>query len=185
MRAAAGLRGSRVALRPIEVADYPALRRAELSDELALRWRHHGRHDPPEAFGASLWLDSLFHFLAYDIRTSDIIGIVSSYSPYWEGGSCYLAAARIGDQSRMGSKMVGAVALAIDYIFNGWPIRKIYFETAEYNFVQFDGAVGRFLEEEGRLREHVFLNGRYWDQIILALWRSTWTSQGYVARRFA
>ncbi len=172
--ASAALEGARVRLRPLEPIDYAGLRRQELTAQLAFRWRHHGAHEPPEFFPNSLWAHALVHFIVEDKIQNVSIGIVSAYGADFQTGTIYIAAAKFDSKLEVGSRIVGSIGLLIDYLFQGWPLRKIYFETPEYNLQQFEGAVGWLLVEEARFREHVFLNGRYWDQVVLTLWRDNW-----------
>lgn len=178
--------GRRYCLRPIEPRDYPDLRRVELSGPLAFRWRHHGVHEPPESYAASLWSDVLFNFLAVERDSGLPFGIVTGYRPDLANGHLCVAAARFQPASGLSGAMVGAVALAIDYAFAGWPFRKLYLETPEYNLDQFlrDERASPF-EVEARLREHVFLADRYWDLVILSLSRDQWSRTAGLYQRFA
>jgi hypothetical protein len=169
----------------VEPADYPHLRKAELGDQLAFRWRHRGRHDPPETFAQGLWADSFLHFIAELNDGGRPLALISAYSLASDSSSCYLGAARFEAGPIASSPTVGAIGLAVQYLFVGWPLRKIYLETPEYNLRQFDGAVGWILKEEARLVEHEYLNGRYWDHVILALWRDDWTKFGRQITRWA
>ncbi len=72
--------------------------------------------------------------------------------------------------------MFGA-ALFLEYVFRGWSFRKLYFELPEFNLAQFSRGVNRLFVEEGRLREHLYYDGRFWDKVILALYRTTWEAQ--------
>lgn len=179
------LRGPRISLRAVEPRDYAELRRVELSGQLAFRWRHHGTHEPPEVYASSLWADVLFNFLAFRTDNGEPFGIVSGYRPDMVGGHLCLAAARFERGVGLSTEMVAAVAIAIDYAFIGWPFRKVYLETPEYNLGQFlrDGRQSPF-EVEARLREHVFLSGSYWDLVILSVSRNRWSEIADTYRRF-
>ena len=73
--------------------------------------------------------------------------------------------------------MVEAVALAIDYAFETWPWRKLYLEVPEYNLELFRSGLDRyFVRDKGVLREHVYLDGRYWDVHVLAITREMWAT---------
>ena len=159
--AEARLVGRRIRLRPLEPSDYAGLRRQELGEHLAFRWRHHGAHDQPEGFAGGLWAGALAHFIIEDLKTGLPLGIVSAYSADFATGTVYVAAAKFATDVEAGSRVVGAIGMFLDYVFSGWPFQKIYFETAEYNLPQFDGAMGWLLVEEARFREHIFLGNRY------------------------
>lgn len=185
MNVEARLVGRRVHLRPLEPTDYPALRRVELSEALAFRWRLGGVHVPPEEFSQSLWSDALAHFIVINRVNGEAIGFVSAYNANHVNGTVFLAAASFSLHREVGSRILGAIGLLIDYVFAGWPFRKAYFEAADFNLRQFERAVGWLLVEEGRLRQHVFLDGAYHDLVTLALWRSTWATQRGAIVRFA
>jgi len=70
--------------------------------------------------------------------------------------------------------MMVALLLFIRYTFDNWNLRKVYFEVPEYNLSQFDSAIGRYLDQEARMVDHQFANGRYWDSLTLSLFRDKW-----------
>jgi hypothetical protein len=179
------LTGKRIRLRPVEQLDYPHLRRAELSEQLAFRWRHRGVHLPPESFAQSLWSGAFLNFIVESLVDSQPIAVISAYSLATDSSFCYVGAARFAASSAVASPTVGGIGLAFQYLFKGWPLRKIYLETPDYNLHQFDGAMGWLLREEGRLVEHEYHDGRYWDHVTLALWRSDWESTGHQIMRWA
>ena len=71
--------------------------------------------------------------------------------------------------------MMEGCGLFIDFLFRTQPLRKIYLRAPEYNLQRFASVieVGAF-RIEGRLNEHRFYDGRYWDEIILALYLPQW-----------
>jgi hypothetical protein len=174
-----------VRLRPLEPRDYPLLRRQELDEQLAFRWRHHGRHVAPDEYMAGLWNDALAHFIVESTVSSKALGIVSAYNANMETQTVYVGIAKFDAEFTFVSPMVGAAGLLFDYLFTGWPLRKIYLETAEYNYGQFDGGLGWLFLEEARFREHVFLRDRFWDLIVVALWRDSWLKYREELLRYA
>jgi hypothetical protein len=62
----------------------------------------------------------------------------------------------------------------VNYLFVNWDFRKLYAQAPEFNVPQFGSGKDRLLVEEGRLCEHVFFDGRYWDDVIFAVYRSEW-----------
>jgi RimJ/RimL family protein N-acetyltransferase len=70
--------------------------------------------------------------------------------------------------------MVRAVFLVFNYVFTGWPFRKIYLETPAFNLEQIESAVGSVLTLEATLTDYVFADGRYWDQHFLSITRESW-----------
>lgn len=166
------LTGRLVYLRPIMPEDYGFLRAMELGPDLGVRWRFRGTTPSVEQ-----WVrDSgapLVTFLAIRSKDHRPLGLVTAYNHSFQDQFAYVAMASFQPGGRSPLMMAGA-ALFLDYTFTCWPFRKLYAELPEYNLPQFAAASGTLLEEEGRLRDHVFYDGRYWDVLILSLYRETW-----------
>lgn len=173
---------SRVRLLPVATADYEALRLLELGDGLGPRWRHRGATPTLQAFTESMSAGVLAQFLVVDAaHPSTPVGIVTCYGPDHANGHAYFAAARLGDGAS--AAFIEGAALFVDYVFACWPFRKLYLETAEFNAPQFLRGLGPMVREEGRLSDHIFANGRHWDQLILAMRREAWSSDVFLRRR--
>ncbi len=170
---------------PLAPEHAAGLRNLELSEELAFRWRHAGAHPSPEQYSASLWTDVLCSFLVLD-KSHDAapLGLVTAYQPDHSNGHCRVAAARFGPAGPSGRHVMRAVALLLDYLFRGWPFRKIYFEVPEYNLGQFGSGVGSLFVEEARLPDYVFLDGRYWSLTFLTVSRERWPTEREHLSRF-
>ena len=160
-------------LRPIRPVDYDAIRVAELSDDLGVRWRHRGATPSPEAFAHSLWAGVLVQYLVVANDDHRLLGVVSAYDVDLRSGTASLGFARFGGGDRSPGLVEGVILLA-DHLFSHWPLRKLYGETLEFNLPNLGGVLGPLLVEEGRLRAHAFAGGRYWDLVYLALYRETW-----------
>lgn len=165
--------GRWVSLYPVGPADYDMLRRAEISDDLGVSWRLSGSTPSPEAYVQSLWAGVLAQFLVVTNRDSRVLGLVAAYNADLSSGTCYVAFARF-DTKDKSPAMVEGIVLFVDHLFSNWTFRKLYGESAGYNLGQLQTPIQRLLVEEGRLRDHVYAGGRYWDLHILALYRSTW-----------
>jgi hypothetical protein len=148
------------------------LRDAELQGPVAFRWRHHGAHPEPHSFEA-VTLSCLAAFVV--TSRNEPCGIVTAYDHDHANQHCKVAAARLGGGA--GLATIRGTLLLIDYLFHGWPFRKLYFETPEYNLRQFASRDHLPLREEGRLVEHVFLGSRFHDLVILSLYRDDWLEQ--------
>ena len=170
------LAGAIVSLRAIGPADYERLRSLELSSSLLWRWRHGGHTPSPEAWTASLWNGALAQFLVVDNRTGEWVGLVNAYDADQRNQHAYIAAAKFAPSDRSARVLQGAM-LFVDYVFSTWSFRKLYFEAPAFNLDQFRSAVGWLLVEEGRLRDHICLDGRLWDLLVLALYRAAWNSK--------
>ena len=150
----------------------PALRQVELEESLAFRWRHHGSHPSPVDFESSLWAGALCHFLVLDSR-EDPVGLVSAYDADMANGHCRVAAASFRGKAS-GTRIITGMFLLLDYVFFGWPMRKVYLESLAFNVPQFQSVVGSLMREEGRLEQHSFLGGSYHDLLVLAIYREDW-----------
>jgi hypothetical protein len=170
------LRGRHVFLRPVTPDDYRFLRAAELGGELAIRWRLRGASASPEQWAQNLWQSVLTQYLVVGSREPTPLGLVAVYQPNHRDGYAFLAAERFGPPRPVPAMMFG-VALFIEHVFRCWDFHKLYLEVPEYNVSQLASGVGRLFALEGRLREHLWYDGRRWDQIVLALYRETWARE--------
>jgi hypothetical protein len=171
------LRARHVYLQPITPADYQSLQMLELTGELASRWRHRGVTPSPDQWVQTLWAGVLAQFLVVGVASNKPIGRVVVYSPNFQDRYAYFAAMAFQPRERSPLMMLGT-ALFLRYVFRNWEFEKLYMEVPEYNLDQFASGLGRFFEIEGRLRGHLRMGGRAWDQLILALYRDTAVRHG-------
>jgi RimJ/RimL family protein N-acetyltransferase len=170
------LRGRHVVLRHVLPDDYRFLRAAELSGDLAVRWRFRGASVSPDQWSQHFWQNTLAVFLVIGAKDPTPLGLVVAYRPSFQDGHACLGAETFLT-ARPAPLMVFGLALFIDYVFACWNFHKLYMEVAEYNLPQFKSSIGRFVEVEGRLRKHLWYDGRAWDQLFLALYRDRWYEQ--------
>lgn len=157
---------------PLDSSFVPTLRRYEIGTENAFRWRLHGQHPSPNEYETALW-SCLCNFVI--VVAGRPIGLVSAYDQDHTNGHCKLAALKFNANGAPSAAMARGGLLLVDYLFQGWPFRKIYIETTGYNYGQFARRHDRYrLKEEGRLREHVYLSGIYHDLVVLSLYRHDW-----------
>ena len=167
------LRGKSVYLRPVTPEDYQSLLRVELSEQLGPRWRFRGSTPSPEQWSQATWSGTLAQFLAVARPSDRPLGIVAVHQANFQDGFAYMSAARF-EPSRPSPAMMFAVAIFLNYVFTCWDFRKLYMEVPEYNYAQFASVIKRFAKMEGRLTGHTYFAGRYWDQMILAIYRDHW-----------
>jgi len=164
--------GTHVYLRPVAPEDYAALRMADLSPQLGMRWRFRGTTPTFEE-----WVQrsqgTLAQFLVITSAKHQAIGIVVAYGHSFQDQHVYVAIASLQPAARSPLLMLGS-AMFIQYVFRVWNFRKMYFELPAYNLSQFAYAERHLLVQEARLREHVYYDGKFWDKVILALYRTTW-----------
>ena len=172
----------RLRLRPIGERDRAFLYDLMTSPEAGGRVRFGGATPSPEKVAASLWDSVLAQFVVEGIASNEPLGLVAVTSANFRDRFAYLSA--LGAPAAQGSGLiVEAVLLAFHYTFLTWPFRKIYMEATEQSYARFRSGLGSFFQEEGRLREHAFWNGRYWDVLILAAYRETWEREAQTVAR--
>ena len=164
-----------VRLRALGPQDLDWLRAAETGEFLAFRWRLHGAHPSPGEFVEQLWRGALALFVVE--RAGTPVGVLSAYQADHRNGHCRVAAARLDPDGSMDTSFMSGFGLFLEYLFAGWPFRKLYLETPEFNLGQFASAVDRgIFRVEARLEEFVFLADRYWDVLFLSVDRDSWTA---------
>lgn len=162
-----------VRLRPVRDSDYPALYEASTRPESAFRWKYRGATPSPQQFSSQLFDGVLAQFMVED-REGTAHGLVCCYNAHADGKFAYIAFIRTGPTNGRG-EMVEGVMLFIKYLFDGWDFRKLYAEVPEYNADGMFSVESRAVRLEGRLVEHLFHDGRWWDQLIISLWRADWS----------
>lgn len=164
-------------LKRFEDSDVPFYVELCSSLETGRRFRFGGAAIAPPAVISAVWDGTLVHLVGVGNRSRQRLGVVSVTSADMRNGVAYLSV--VSDVSAIGTGLMMEVAgLAVDYVFETWPFRKLYAEVPELNLRSFASATRRLFRTEGRLTDHVFMEGRYWDVHILATDRATWAQEG-------
>jgi len=120
----------------------------------------------------AIWSDALVNHIAERKTDGVRVAFLSAIRADFRNGHCYFAVLAAPDFTR--TVFAGeAIFLFFVQLMENFPLRKIYFETAEFNAAQFAPALARFAVEEGRLREYEYYNGQYWDYLIFSVSRET------------
>ena len=167
--------GRWAALAPIGPRDLEALRALELGDRLGVRWRLRGRTPGPAEWEQSLWHGVLAQHLVVRRRDERILGLVCAYDPDLQDGTCSVGFARFDDATS--PAFAEGVLLFVDHLFATWPLRKLCGESAEFNLAGFASVLAGLAVEEGRRVDQLYVDGRHWDLVLLALWRETWLAR--------
>lgn len=178
------LQGRDVFLRPVVPEDYRFLHSVELGSELGPRWRFRGATPSPEQWGQVTWSSTLAQFLVVGRQSTKPLGIAAAHQANFQDGYAYMSAAGFEPSRRSPAMMIG-LAIFLNYVFACWNLRKLYMEVPEYNYARFASVAERYGQLEGRLRDHLYFNGRYWDQLTLAVYRDNWQRVGAKALRAA
>lgn len=170
------LQGKHVYLRVVVPDDYPYLHLLETSGELASTGGLRGTTPSFQDWLQQRAVGILAQFIVLARDDNSRIGLTSVFSANFQDGHAHLAATRFNpnDQSPL---MLMGFGLFVDYVFSCWNFRKLYLDSTEFNYPQFASGIGRIFSCEGRLREHHFLNGQFWDHLILAIYKDRWSER--------
>jgi RimJ/RimL family protein N-acetyltransferase len=176
--------GATTRLRPMRPEDLELLYGMATDGPTGFRWRYRGAVPDRTEFVRDLANGVLVQFMVERRATRQPVGMVSAYGASQRDGWAYLAAVSHPTFRRSGA-VVDGLATLTDYLFAGWPFRKLYLEVLGYNTGQFGSVLHAVAEEEGRLRGHVFHAGRYWDVVTAAIYRERWQAYRAEASRSA
>lgn len=166
--------GSTVELVPVTEADYPGLRKLELGDSMLHHWRYGAYTPSPDRYAAILWEGVHSQYVVSEPGAKRALGLVMLYDVDMVHGWGYIGAARFASGVAASVRFMEGLGLFIDLSFRLVPLRKLYLDVPEFNVSTFESAIGKVLVEEGRLKAHRFYDGRYWDNLLLAMYRSEW-----------
>jgi diamine N-acetyltransferase len=162
-------------LEPVVAADVDFLYKVTTAPEISYRWRYRGEIPSEETFAQQLLQTSSPQFTVWLKDKSQRIGHVITHDMNLRDRTTYIgtviAPGLVGE-----GLAVDATAAFIDFLFRAWDLRKIYGHTPTFNLPDFKSAMGRGIVEEGRLGQHLYADGKYWDVHILALYRETWAA---------
>ncbi|WP_117211104.1 GNAT family N-acetyltransferase [Allorhizocola rhizosphaerae] len=144
--------------------------------ETGFRWRYRGSPPPPDRFAADLWTQVLVQFVVRRVDNNQPVGLVVSYAADLSLRHAYLGA--LFHHRHTGSGLAAqAVSLFVDYLFQTFPLRKLYLEVPGFNWPQLQSGQGRMFQVEGVFRDHDYYHGRYWDKYVCAIYPTS-TTQG-------
>ena len=155
-------------------ADYEFLYALCLDPEVVFRWRYRGAFPDAADFARSMVNGVLVQFIVQKKGSSEPVGLVTAYNANHREGWVYVAGLSAPSQFHTGLVLEGVRAL-VSYLFLVWPLRKIYFESIEFNTKAFSNIPEKLLIEEGRLKDHVFYAGKYWDLVTFATYARDWS----------
>jgi RimJ/RimL family protein N-acetyltransferase len=170
------LAGHAVRLRPVVVEDYKFLYQLANTPPVSLRWRFRGSTPSPEQFNARLWDGVLAQFVVERLRDNDRVGVIAAYNASFQDRFAYMSMLiKPASQRRVWPLEAGG--LFLDYLFSAFNLRKVYGETIDFNYPQFQSHFADFFVEEGRLVRHSYHAGKYWDMRIDSVSREAWLTR--------
>ena len=163
----------RVELRAFRDDDLEDLYQAALDLAGGFRWRFRGTTPPREAFYQALFEGTLAQYMVVGSGDGARYGLVAAYNAQLDQGHAYVAFQRCTRRPGI-SEVTEGMVLFIDQLFATLALRKLYCEVPGYNEEIIGVGDLPMFREEGRLVGHDFHAGRWWDRILLALWREDW-----------
>ena len=167
------LAGREMQIRPVTQGDYPFLLDLQVEPDNLLRWRYRGTTPGPEQIVQTLWQSVLAQFVIARVDAEDPIGLIVCYNPDFRHGHAYLAMI-IRPRYEMTAWIFEAVALFLNYLFETFAFRKIYFEMLEFNYAKVASGAGSLFHVEGCLRDHECHLGHRWHLYTLATSCDEW-----------
>lgn len=174
--------GQFVDLVPIGREDLGFLYDLAVSEETGWNWRFSGTVPRPEDFERDLWAGVHAQFVVVERKSKLKIGHVMAYGADPRRGYCYIAGAIVPNY-HLHPAAIEALWRFTIYLFMTWPFRKLYFEMPEYNLPSIRGGLGQYFMEEGCLKDHVYVNGHFWDWYFLAIYRDQFLNLPELRRR--
>lgn len=170
--------GPRVRLAPVGREDHAFLYNLATSDENAYRWVLRGALPPFEQFIEQQAPSLNTSFTVWLRETGERIGQALIYNIDMRNGHLYVAVviAPDGISRGIGRESLGVL---IRHAFAVYPVRKVYAEVPGFTFsgVEFglaDAPVNQLFAIEGRLREHLYVDGEYHDMYFVGFDRAQW-----------
>jgi RimJ/RimL family protein N-acetyltransferase len=170
------LRGRKVILRPVEERDIPNMQRW-INDQEVIRGTL--QFLPVSETGEREWLerirkDSHAIMLAIETHEGRHIGTIGIFGISWRDGTAHTGTL-IGEKDCHGKGYgTDAKMLLLNYAFNTLNLRKICSSSLEFNQASLHYNLKCGYKEEGRRKQQFFRDGRYWDEIKIAVFREDW-----------
>jgi RimJ/RimL family protein N-acetyltransferase len=166
--------GRWVKLRPLSRRDYPTFFQWRADVESLHLWSSERRVPTFEEYANELetLLATTITLLILTPR-DEPIGFVQAYHLNHSQGWCRFLI-YVSPEHRAAGYVLEAPMLFGDYLFSNFNFRKVYADVFEYNDDVLRMLTAGGFVEEGRLKQHIFFGGQFWDLINLALYRRGW-----------
>jgi hypothetical protein len=91
---------------------------------------------------------------------------VFAYNANFRNGCAYIGVVAASPAVSTVAPMAG-LGLFISYLFANWPLRRLYATAREYSFERYASGARRVFTIVGRLEDDCYVQGRYWDTLLL------------------
>lgn len=169
------LTGDRVCLRPVERGDY-ALFHAWRSDLEHLHlWSAQRRIATFEELTQELEgvIRTMNTLSVAELETNAAVGFVQAFGMDIVDRYAHLRMYIEPSRQHLGYGLEAGL-LFTRHMFYNYGLRKLYAEVFEHNSTTLKWLERIGFVEEGRLRQHTWYRDRYWDMVVLALYREAW-----------
>jgi RimJ/RimL family protein N-acetyltransferase len=170
------LRGKKVILRPVEDRDLPELQRW-INDPETIRGTL--QFLPQSETDEREWLERMRKnrqavFLAVETLDGRHIGSIGLFAISWRDGTASTGTL-IGEKDCWNKGFAtDAKMTLLNYAFNTLNLRKIHSSSLEFNERSLHYNLKCGYREEGRRVKQFYRDGRYWDEILIAVFRDDW-----------
>jgi acyl carrier protein/RimJ/RimL family protein N-acetyltransferase len=167
------LETARLRLRPIRTDDHSFLYALATSPDLGWRLRSRGLPLSGDDFVAGLYNGVLAQFVVDDLQAGQRVGLVQATEAQLIDGHARVSA--VVTPERIGTGwIVEALGLFADYLFATFPLRKLLAEVPAFAWPALASGDGGAFAVEGRLQDHRYAAGQWWDVYLVALRRDEW-----------
>ncbi len=170
------LRGQRVTLRPLEKQDAPSLalwiNDPDVNEYLSVTFPISLQAE--EGFIEQSLKEPSKNIVLGIVADGKLIGVMGIHGINWVNRSA-TTGAMIGDKAYWGKGYGTDAKMALlDYAFNTLNLRYIMSSVIAYNERSLRYSLHCGYVIEGRRRKKFFKKGRYWDEIVLGLFKKEW-----------
>lgn len=162
------IQGRYARLVPVSQVHISFLYQLLLEQTYGFGWKFRGAPPSLERFSAEFASGIFSHFVVCDVATGRNVGYVGGYECDMRAGHCRLLIDVCSDVA-FSPISVDAALGYMDYMFWHWPLRKFFIERP--GFIGRRGALARFCELEGCLKDYVYARGNYHDMEIYSMSR--------------
>jgi RimJ/RimL family protein N-acetyltransferase len=176
--------GNKIRLRPL-LPDDTALWQLEEHDSQTVRFLNYGITLPKTAVDAEAFAERYAHFnnlderIMFSIETlaGELVGGINIHSMDRKNGT-FETGTRLYRRFRGLGYAFEAKTIVLRYAFHELRFQKYNIRCIEINEAIIRHARRLGCQEEGRIRRHIYTNGRFYDEIILGLTREEFDHLG-------